>query len=199
MKKLGVLAGAIGVALAPVFLLSPRRKRAAGVTVEELVRSVASRGLEGRALVDAAIAAVAEAYPMHCLWRLWRSPERSLSDGCGWSHQYNTVLLLVLRGLGVRCRLVHAARVRGFGHPWFLVGHTWVKVTHGGWELDACASRPGNRLGDPPFVALTPELPMRRLTRWAVGAALVPFVVAEVWASWLGDRDVAPWMQRPNA
>ncbi|HMS37994.1 MAG TPA: hypothetical protein PKA93_12570, partial [Arachnia sp.] len=151
-------------------------------------------GLTGAALADRAIAAVARAYPTHSLWHLGEPPRRSLAAHRGWSHQYNTVLLLVLRGLGFDARLVHAARVRGFGYPWWLAGHTWVKVTIDGRELDACASREDSRVGEPPFVPLTAELPLRIVTRWAVGAALVPFVIAEVWRAWLGGRPVAPWV-----
>ena len=84
--------------------------------------------------------------------------------------------------------------MRGFGYPWWLAGHTWVKVTMDGRELDACASREDSRVGEPPFVPLTAELPLRIVTRWAVGAALVPFVIAEVWRAWLGGRPVAPWV-----
>lgn len=104
------------------------------------------------------------------------------------------MLLFVLRELGFKARLVHAARVRGFRTPWWLGGHTWAKVTVGGYELDACASSDTNRAGAVNFVPLTPELPMRPITRWAVGASLVPFVVVEVWRAWLQGRDVAPWV-----
>ena len=143
---------------------------------------------------NAAVAAVVRAFPRYSLWRLWQSPEASLRDHRGWSHQYNTILLLVLRRLGFEADLVHAARVRGFRRPWWLAGHTWVKVMVDGKRLDACAARPRGRVGEPAFVPVTPELPLRRVTRWGVGAALVPFVVVEVWRAWLGRRPVADWV-----
>ena len=195
MRLRWILPLAAGAALAPVWVMAPPPTRADGPdTVEGLIERCRATGLAGAALADEAIARVARAYPTHSLWHLGEPPGRSLAAHRGWSHQYNTVLLLVLRGLGFEARLVHAARVRGFGYPWWLAGHTWVKVTMDGRELDACASREDSRVGEPPFVPLTAELPLRIVTRWAVGAALVPFVIAEVWRAWLGGRPVAPWV-----
>lgn len=193
--KLALLAAA-GVALGPVVALAPTgngQRRAP--TVDSLVRDLRAGGLTGTDLVDEAIAAVADAFPKYSLWRLWLSPEQALARQAGWSHQYNTVLLLVLRRLGFDVRLVHAARVRGFGRPWWLAGHTWAKVSVDGVEFDACASRRDNRAGDCGFVPLTPELPMRRITRWAVGSALVPFIVLGVWRAILTGSDVPEWIE----
>lgn len=188
--KIRTLAGALLAATAVPVVLSAPRPAGSGATVDSLVAGSAGTGREGRELVDDAIARVAEAFPCFSLRHLWESPERALAGGRGWSHQYNTVLFKVLRGLGFEVRSVHAARVRGFGRPWWLAGHAWVKVLVDGRWLDACASLPTNRVGEPPFVALTPELPLRRVTRWAVGLALFPFVAAEVWRSWLRGRSV---------
>ena len=185
----------LGAALFPVVAMAPARPKLDGPrTVDDVVSQCRATGATGRELANEAIAAVAGAYPCYSLWHLWESPERSLRSHRGWSHQYNTVLLFVLRELGFKARLVHAARVRGFRTPWWLGGHTWAKVTVGGYELDACASSDTNRAGAVNFVPLTPELPMRPITRWAVGASLVPFVVVEVWRAWLQGRDVAPWV-----
>lgn len=180
-------------AYAVVAAAAPRRDNA-GTTVEELTRRLQGRGLEGRELVDAATRAVAEAIPYHSAWHLWEKPETSLERRAGWSHQYNTVLLLVLRSLGFDVRLVHAARVRGFGFPWFLSGHTWVKVFVDDRWLDACASSANNRAGEVNFVPLTEELPVYVRTRWAVALALSPFVVARVWGALLTGKRVPQWV-----
>lgn len=186
---------AIGVALIPVWVMAPPPVRGAGPdTVDELADACLATGEEGRALADEAVGMVARAYPAHSLWHLTESPRASLKAHRGWSHQYNTILSEVLRRLGFTTRLVHAARVRGFGYPWWLSGHSWVKVSIDGRQLDACASDPSSRVGHPPFVPVSAELPLRTVTRWAVGAALVPFVVVEVWRAWLSGRPVAGWV-----
>ena len=41
---------------------------------------------------------------------------------------------------------------------------------------------------------VTPVLPLRKVTRWAVGLALVPFVIGAVWRAWLTGRDVTDWV-----
>lgn len=195
MKLRWAALGALGVALVPVWAFAPPAGRTdLPGSVGELVRACLGSGKHGRELVDEAIVQVSRCYEKHSLWHLWESPQRSLATHRGWSHQYNTVLLLVLRELGFEVRLVHAARVRGFNRPWFLAGHSWVRVVVDGRWLDACASRPNSRVGNPPFVPLTPVLPLRKVTRWAVGLALVPFVIAEVWRAWLAGRDVADWV-----
>ncbi|NHB84063.1 arylamine N-acetyltransferase [Tessaracoccus sp. HDW20] len=165
-----------------------------GPTPSRAGRGLPGHGATGRELADEAVRTVAAAYPYHSLWHLAWTPHASLRAHHGWSHQYNTVLAEVLAALGFEVRLVHAARVRGFGFPWWLSGHSWVKVSLGGRWLDACASSLGSRAGAPPFVPVTAELPLRAVTRWAVGAALVPFVVVEAWRAWLGRRPVAGWV-----
>ena len=195
MKLRWGLPALLGAALIPVWVMAPPAvKTDAPDTVEGLIARAKASGATGRALANEAIRLVAEAFPAHSLWHLTESPARALRAHRGWSHQYNTVLFEVLRGLGFQTSLVHAARVRGFGYPWWLSGHSWVKVMVEDRALDACASDPSSTVGNPPFVPVTAELPLRIVTRWAVGAALVPFVVAEVWRAWLTGRPVAPWV-----
>ena len=197
--KLRHLVVAVVAFVAPVAGKAPRADPARGSqTVSDLVGRCAGLGLSGKPLADAAVGAVAQAFGDHSVWHLWESPERALARGRGWSQQYNTVLLKVLRGLGFDARLVHAARVRGFGHPWWLAGHTWVRVMIDGHEVDACASRLDNVAGRSPFVPLTPVLPVRLSTRWAVALALAPFVVVAVWRAWLTGEPVAPWVYGPR-
>lgn len=202
MKLRWTLPLLVGAALAPVWAMAPPPIRTlVPDTVDGLVARCRASGLAGRALADEAIRVVAEAYPAHSLWHLTETPHASLRAHRGWSHQYNTVLAQVLRGVGFHTRLVHAARVRGFGYPWWLAGHSWVKVTVNGRELDACASSADSTVGNPPFIPITSELPLRTVTRWGVGAALVPFVVVEVWRAWLSGQEVAPWVygEKPEA
>lgn len=185
----------MGIALLPVWLMAPPPLHVDEPdTAEELAAACRATGASGRELADEAVRRVALAYPAHSLWHLTEPPGASLRAHRGWSHQYNTILAEVLGQLGFETRLVHAARVRGFGYPWWLSGHSWVKVAIDGRELDACASDPASRVGHPPFVPVSAELPLRNVTRWAVGAALVPFVVVEVWRAWLTGREVAPWV-----
>lgn len=190
---------ALGAALLPVVALAPKRPVTdQPATIAELAARCRATGATGRELADEASAAVAQAFTHRSLLHLWESPEQALRSHRGWSHQYNTVLLLLLRELGFAARLVHAARVRGFALPWWLQGHTWVKVSLHGHELDACASRDDNRVGAVGFVPLTRELPLRLVTRWAVGGWMIPFVVVEVWWAWLRGRELPPWVYGPR-
>lgn len=185
----------LALVLGPVVASAPGRVKVPGAdTVAALAAECRATGATGQTLANEAVCAVARAFPYYSLWHLWESPQRALRSHRGWSHQYNTVLLLVLRELGFTARLVHAARVRGFGRPWWFNGHTWVKVEISRHELDACASSAAHRAGAVNFVPLTRELPMRRVTRWALGVAMAPFVVVEVWRSWLTRKPLAPWV-----
>lgn len=196
MGRMMTVVQAAMVAVAPVVVLAPRPVKTEGArAADELVWALRAEGLQGRRdLVDAAMARVAGEYTHHSLWHMWESPDTSLARGRGWSHQYNTVLLEVLRGLGFEAQLVHAARVRGFRHPWWHTGHAWVKVLIDGRPHDACASRAGGRVDDVGFTPVTAELPCRDVTRWGVAMALAPFVAVGVWRAWLTGRPVSHWI-----
>lgn len=186
------MAATLPVALAAPAAADPQPER----TVEALADKLRATGATGLDLVNLAIETVASSYTHDSAWHLWETPAASLRSGRGWSHQYNTVLLLVLRQLGFHARMVQAARVRGFPHPWWYVGHAWVKVTIDGRRYDACASRSSNRVGDVGFVPLTPEIRFRRVTRWAMGLGIAPFVVVAVWRAWLSGNPVPEWLYR---
>ncbi len=197
MKRLvnGVMSAI--AAVAPVAVLAPRSEKTAGARApDEIVWALSGSGLLGRDLVDAAMQAVAKEYTHESLWHMWETPETSLARGRGWSHQYNTVLRHVLRGLGFDAHLVHAARVRGFRHPWWYAGHAWVEVTVDDRQHDACASRVSNKLGDVGFTPVTATLPYRSVTRLGVALALTPFVTVGVWRAWLTGRPVSRWIYR---
>ncbi len=197
MKKLVNVVMTAVATVAPVAVLAPRPVKTTGArAADELVWSLRDQGLQGGDLVNAAMQRVAAEYTHESLWHMWESPETSLARGRGWSHQYNTVLCDVLRGLGFDARLVHAARVRGFRHPWWHAGHAWVKVMVDDRPHDACASRPGNTLGHVGFTPVTTELPYRSVTRVAVALALTPFVTVDVWRAWLTGRPVSHWIYR---
>lgn len=183
--------GAMVAAPAPV-------RRNIRPSVAGIVTALRGSGLDGTDLVDAAMREVAAAFPYDSVWHLWESPTRALTAGRGWSHQYNTILLEVLRLLGFEARLVHAARVRGWRRPWFFSSHAWVKVRVGRRWVDACASRTGNRVGDVGFVPVSDELPFRRITAVAVPLALLPFVVVAVWRAGLRGRPVPGWVYHPR-
>lgn len=197
MRKLLKMGLIVGAAVAPVVSLAPRSAKVGGAgSVDQIVSVLRREGLHGPELIDRAIATVAQEYTHYCLWHLWETPKASLSAGRGWSHQYNYVLRDVLRGLEFDARMVHAARVRGFRHPWWHAGHAWVKVNLDGRPHDACASRVSNRMDDVGFTPVTTELPCRSITRLGVAAALSPFVVVGVWRAWLTGRPVSPWIHR---
>lgn len=197
MTKLMNAAMAAIAVVAPVAVLAPRSVKTGGArATDELIWALREEGLEGAALVDAAMARVAGEYTHYSLWNMWESPETSLARGRGWSHQYNTVLRDVLRGLGLDARLVHAARVRGFRHPWWQAGHAWVKVALDDRPRDACASSVSNTLADVGFTPVTAELPYRSVTRLGVALALTPFVTVGVWRAWLTGRPVSRWIYR---
>ena len=197
MKKfLGLATTAVAV-VAPVAILAPRPAKSHGArAVDEVIWTLRDTGLHRGELVDAAMARVAGEYTHESLWHMWETPETSLARGRGWSHQYNTVLCDVLRALGFDATLVHAARVRGFRHPWWYAGHAWVEVMVDDRPRSACASRVGNRLGDVGFTPVSAELPYRRVTRLGVAMALTPFVTAGVWRAWLTGRPVSRWIYR---
>lgn len=194
MRRIMFVLGAAVLATVAVVagFAPPPTKRGPGKA--EIVAELQASGLRDEALATAAIRAVSAAVTHHSVWHLWEAPATAVQRGRGWSHQYNTVLKEVLEELGFQAELVHAARVRGFGHPWFLSGHTWVKVTLGGRRYDACASRLANALGEVPFIPVTPELPLRVQTRIAVPLALSPFVIWQVWHSWLFRRPLPAWL-----
>lgn len=197
MRRLITVVAAAVAAAAPVVLMAPRSVKADGVrSSDELVSTLRGDGLLGSELVDAAMQLVAREYTHDSLWHMWETPEISLVRGRGWSHQYNTVLLDVLRGLGLDAHLVHAARVRGFRHPWWYAGHAWVKVTIDGRPRDACASKPVNTVEDPGFTPVSLELPYRSVTRFGVALALTPFVTVDVWRARLTGRPVSRWIYR---
>lgn len=186
-----------GVAVAGGIAGAPSPVEAdAGRTTGAIVAQLRESGLGGRELVDAAVAAVNKGFGFHSVWHLWESPETALANGRGWSHQYNEVLADVLQALGLEVRRVHAARVRGWRHPWFFASHSWVKVNLDGRWLDACASRAGNRVGDVGFVPVSEEMAYRRSTPWTVALGLVPFITIGVWRAWLTGREVSPWIYR---
>lgn len=186
---------AAGAVVAVLAAAPPGRPRPGGpVTIPEIVAELAATGLAGEELVDATMATVARAFPVHTVWSLWESPRRALANGRGWSHQYNTVLRDVLRGLGFRARLVHAARVHGWPHPWFFASHAWVKVESAGRWRDACSSRTTNRLGDLGFTPVTDEMPYRSSTRCTVALGLAPFVVAGILRSRITGSPLPSWI-----
>lgn len=195
-RCLWVLLPAAAVAGAAIGAPAPARRH--GSTIGDIAERLRAGGADGRELVDAAMAEVCAAFPYDSVWHLWETPAKALASGRGWSHQYNTILLRVLRLLGFEARLVHAARVRGWRRPWFFTSHTWVKVRLDGRWVDACASRTGNHVGDIGFVPVSDELPYRGSTRYTVPLALAPFVVAAVWRARLGGRDVPDWVYHPR-
>ncbi|WP_195839943.1 hypothetical protein [Cutibacterium porci] len=166
-------------------------------TAADVVAACRASGAVGWDLVNKATSLVHRMYTHYSCWHLWLSPQASLEAGHGHSGQYNIVLGQILEQLGFQVRPVHAARVRLEHHPWYHTGHSWLRVTYDGKELDVCASRPGNTAGNVAFVPVTEVLDRTRLNSIDTTFALAPIVVASVWKSWLTGSDIQSWMYRP--
>lgn len=209
LKGLSLAVGALATAVVPVVLAAPRpdpgrpdHTRPDG-SVEELrdlddvVAACRASEATGWQLVDEATALVHAMYTHYSCWHLWLRPAASLAAGHGHSVQYNLALGEVLTRLGFDVEAVHASRVRLEHHPWYHVGHSWLRVAHEGRRLDVCASRVTNTAGRVSFVPVTDVRPLTTLTRLDTAVALAPFVVASVWRSWLTGRPIQPWVHRP--
>lgn len=197
-KRLMTLGVVTAAAVVPVALAAPAPQGPKGPTIEELVEDLRGRDLQGAELVTAAIRVVAGTYRHTSVRHLWESPEASLRNRRGWSHQYNMVLARVLEGLGFETRLVHTPWLQGWEHPWWHNGHTWVKVRIDGRWWDACASRASHRAGDLPAVPAADELPYHRRTNIALTLWMVPFVTYQVWKGWLTGDPLPEWIYAPR-
>ncbi len=185
-------------AVVPAMLAAPAPRGPRGPSIDDLVRSLRKQGLQGRDLVSAAIHEVAAAYRYYSVRHLWETPEMSLGNRRGWSHQYNVVLARVLDALGFETRLVHTPWLQGGDHPWWHNGHTWVKVRIDGRWWDACASRATHEAGDLTAVPGSEELPYHRRTNIALSLWMVPFVTFQVWKSWLTGDPLPGWIYAPR-
>lgn len=199
MKRWFRVVAVLAVGAGAVVVAAPRTDHPDGPSVEDLAARAHASGLSGRELVTEAIRLTAEAYTHYSAWHLWERSRVSLRHRRGWSHQYNSVLCIVLRQLGFETRMVHTAWVLGADHPWWHNGHTWVKVKVNGRWLDACASHADNQAGELPVTPDSDELPWGPRTRIAITLSLAPFVVAEVWRSWLTRRPVPTWIYRERS
>ncbi|MCP2377599.1 arylamine N-acetyltransferase [Cutibacterium modestum] len=205
MKKIPLVLAGAAAAVVPVIVMAPKPEPAlpegpAGKplrTVADVVTACRASGKTGWDLVDEATSLVYRMYTHYSCWHLWLSPEASLEAGHGYSGQYNIVLGRILEQLGFEVRPVHAARVRLEHHPWYHTGHSWLRVTYEGKELDVCASRLSNTAGNVAFVPVTEVLDRTRLNSIDTTLALGPIVVASVWRSWLAGSDIQSWMYRP--
>lgn len=166
-------------------------------TIEQAVHLASDTGLTGWDLVDWVTQLVNQNYQDYSVAHWWESPQSSFANGRGSSNQYNQVLAEILHRLGFDVRLVHAARVRLSGAPWWQVGHTWLQVSIDGRTLDVCASRSTNRAGAVAFTTLTPVRPFRPITSVATTAARVPFVTAGVLRAKMQHDPLPRWIERP--
>jgi hypothetical protein len=197
MTSLVRLATVLGIgAAAPVVALAPKA-HGRGLTVDDLVRQASSSALHGWHLVDHVTALVHASFDHYSAWHLWETPAQALAGGRGSSVQVNQVLAEVLDDLGFDVELVHAARVRFGGHPWWHAGHLWARVRIGDDLRDVCAVDGRNRAG---HVVFTPLTEVREVHPWTVPAGmlgLAPFVMVQVWRQLLLGDEVPTWMYRP--
>lgn len=202
-----VIAGLAGV-LAPVIATAPRPVRQPGTPASELdslgdvVAACRASGLDGWPLVDHATALVNQRMTRQSVWHLWETPATAYAHQHGFSEQYNLALGHVLRQLGFRVEVVHAARVRftagqGPGTPWWRTGHTWLRVTHQGRTEDVSAGQDGNIAGQ---VGFTPTSDVRAVHPWThldIRLGLLGFVTVAVWRHLLRGDPLPDWLYQP--
>lgn len=170
-------------------------------TLDEAVDDCLVSGLDGWALVDYATALVNQKLTRYSLWHLWESSGVAFRNSRGFSDQYNIALGRLLAGLGFEVQVVQAARVR-FNSPqprhapWWVIRHTWLRVTHEGRTLDVCASRAGHRAGHVQFTPLSDVRPIHPWSTWDTRLSLAIPVAYQVWKAWLTGEPVPRWMYR---
>lgn len=141
------------------------------MTIDEAVARCRATGLVGWPLVQHARQLVAETMA-YSYTASFDRPSVAFARGRGYCWQQAKALLLVLRRLGLRCRLVYATRNDfpptvhlGRPVPRRISGHVWCRVTVDGEERDVCPGDPGGAPGDLAFT------PLSRVRRWNAAIA----------------------------
>ncbi len=206
MKRKGWLAagaGLVAVAVAPVLARAPEPALSLPRDVRDLDEAMddcLDSRLDGWELVDYATALVNQKFTRYSLWHLWEGSSRAFRNSRGCALQYNLALGRLLAGLGYHVQVVHAARVRfdseGVRQPWWLAGHTWLRVTHAGRTLDVCAALAGQRAGQVRFAVISDVRPVHPWTGFNIRLILAIPVTWQVWKAWLTGGQVPSWIYR---
>ncbi len=121
------------------------------MTITEAIAQCKATGLAGWPLVEYAQRLVAGA--MEYSWfNSFDMPDKAFEKGQGYCWQQAGALNLILKGLGLDSRLVHAIRnsfpetIRdGVTLPAMVSGHVWCRVQVDGQEKNVCPGRESNR------------------------------------------------------
>ena len=198
-RRWWVVALALGVGV-PFVARAPKPGRddpTVPATLDEAIAAVQLSGLSGWEQVDYATRLVNRRFLHYSIWHTWESPRLAYRHRRGHSNQYNLALATLLRSVGFDVTVVHAARVRGEGNPWWHVGHTWLRVSYDGVSRDVCASAASNTAGHVNFVPASQVRPANPWSPLVMAVALLLFTVPAVWRSWLTGRPVPRWLYRP--
>ncbi|GAA2179298.1 hypothetical protein GCM10009785_05420 [Brooklawnia cerclae] len=198
------VAGVVGVIAVPVVARAPkpvpnlpRDVR----TLDEALDDCLATSLDGWELVDYATRLVNQKFTRYSLWHLWEGSGVAFRNSRGFSDQYNMALGRVLAGLGFEVQVVQAARVRFTpprpgSAPWWVIRHTWLRVTHAGRTLDVCASRADHRAGHVRFAPLSDVRPVYPWSTVDTRLGLAGPVAYQVWKAWFTGEAVPRWMYR---
>jgi len=165
--------------------------------LEEAAAGVASLGLSGWPLVDAARQVVHDRFRSYSCLSWWESPATAFARRRGYCVQYNGALAAVLRGQGLDCRLVHAFRVRDLDDPSWRMGHVWVQVRHDGEVRDVCAGIAPTEARGVGFEPITPVRGFGRGMQVLTTVGMAPLVAGSLARSALTRRPRASWLHHP--
>jgi len=157
------------------------------MTINDAIATCRASGLTGWGLASHAQALVC-GQMFYSYDNSFDSPRRAFSRGKGYCWQQSGVLNLILRGLGIKSRLIYATRARfpDVVRQGKLVhigesGHVWCRVTIDGVEKDLCPGNLANRPGVIHFEPLSPVLDYS-------GAIVLFGYLGSIWTNWRRGR-----------
>ena len=130
------------------------------VTIDDAVTVCRATGLDGWELAAYAQNLTARKFSYTRRYP-WDTPARAFERGQGYCQQQALALKQIYDELGIKNKVVYAARVRftavGGGYiKERVTGHTWLRVDLDGRELDVCPGNASNIPGITDFQPLTP-------------------------------------------
>lgn len=170
----------------------------AGRELTEAAAACRATGLEGWDLVDHATRMVSARFSTYSVLHSWESPSAAFRRGRGFCTQYNGVLAIILRELGLQAWLVYAPRVRFDDQPDWSLGHTWVRVRVDGDVRDVCARSLGNSAGRVRFVPIGRVRKLNRTARVLTTAGSYGTAVAAIALARLHGRPRPGWVEHPR-
>ena len=131
------------------------------MTINEAITQCRDTGLSGWALTEYAQKLVS-ANMTYSYSNSYDMPDAAFEKGRGYCWHQASALNMILLGLGINSRLVHAVRnqfsekvFEGVTLAPFVSGHVWCRVSIGGEEKDVCPGRIENSPGVLHFTPLS--------------------------------------------